>query len=207
MTTPDAASLDRLHDIVAPAPLPLWPPAPAWFVFAALVLLGLLVLAARLLRAYQRNHYRREALAALAASRPLLADPARRPEAVAAIGVLLKRAALVAWPRERVASLTGDAWLAFLDSTTPAPGFVAGPGRWLETAAYDPRSASALDEAEALRLADLARRWLAEHRLADSDGVARASRPWDRNVAWASRPCSPSDRLPKPASPEESRPC
>ena len=26
-----AGSLDRLHDIVTPAPAPWWPPAPAWF--------------------------------------------------------------------------------------------------------------------------------------------------------------------------------
>ena len=161
--TPTATSLDRLHDLVAPAPLPLWPPALAWFFVAALVLLGLFVAGAHSLRAYQRNHYRREALAALAAARPRLSDPALRSDAVATIGVLLKRTALVAWPRERVASLTGPSWLAFLDQTGPAPGFATGPGRWLEIATYNPGAAIALDETEALRLAELARRWLAEH--------------------------------------------
>lgn len=163
---PDAADLDRLHDIVAPAPAPLWPPAPAWFIILFLVLLLVLVALARALRSYQRNHYRREALAILDAQSPLLADAARRREGVAAIGVVLKRAALSAWPREEVASLTGEAWLAFLDRSAGLQGFASGPGRLLEPALYQP--AAPLDEAEARRLAALARRWIAGHRPEDA---------------------------------------
>ena len=29
--TPDPTSLERLHDIVLPPPVPWWPPAPGWY--------------------------------------------------------------------------------------------------------------------------------------------------------------------------------
>jgi Domain of unknown function (DUF4381) len=62
---PDPASLDRLHDVIVPAPVPWWPPAPGWFVVGGALAL---VVACRLVRAIrhrQLNCYRREALALL----------------------------------------------------------------------------------------------------------------------------------------------
>jgi hypothetical protein len=43
----DAGSRQKLNDIVVPAPVPWWPPAPGWYVLlgislAALVLMGFL---------------------------------------------------------------------------------------------------------------------------------------------------------------------
>ena len=35
----DPASLERLHDLVPPAPVPWWPLAPGWYVLGALILI------------------------------------------------------------------------------------------------------------------------------------------------------------------------
>jgi len=164
----DPTSLDRLHDIVAPAPTPWWPPAPGWLLVLVLLLLIVLSFALRLLRHHQRNRYRREALAVLSAQQPLLRDSARRAEGVSAIAVVLKRTALSAWPRDQVAGLTGAPWLTFLDRSARLDGFAHGPGRLLATALYDPAAARSLDEAEARQLAALARRWIARHRPEDA---------------------------------------
>ncbi|MGC4075032.1 MAG: DUF4381 domain-containing protein [Nibricoccus sp.] len=162
----DPTSLDSLHDIIVPAAAPWWPPAPGWWWLVALVLWVFIVGGLRWLRHYRRNRYRREALVELGRCEPLLRDPAQRVAGVASIGVVLKRAALSAWPREKVAALTGPAWLAFLDRSNGSQHgkFINGPGHWLEIAAFDPTKATGLDEPAARELATLARSWITHHR-------------------------------------------
>jgi hypothetical protein len=146
---PDPTSLDRLHDVVTPPPAPWWPPTVGWaIVFSAAALWA----AAWLLKAFmnwQADRYRREALARLD-------DPATLPSEWP---VLLKRAALAVWPRDEVADLTGEAWLAFLDRTAGMNGFVAGPGQGIERLAF-----GAGDGADLPALKAIAREWLRRHR-------------------------------------------
>jgi hypothetical protein len=86
---------------------------------------------------------------------------------------LLKRAALTAFPREQVATLTGPAWFAFLDRTGRTATFSEGRGATLENAAYDSRSAASLDEAQTRELASVVRAWLAHHRVEAVAGPER----------------------------------
>lgn len=147
----DPTSLDRLADVVLPSPVAWWPPAPGWLVVGA-VLVGLLLRAA--MAAWERwraNVYRRDALAECRRLRAA-ADAASLP-------ALVKRTALAAFPRERVASLSGTPWLAFLDETGRTHAFGDGPGGALVTLAYDPR-AGAADAA----LFDVVEQWIREHR-------------------------------------------
>lgn len=144
----DSASLERLHDVVMPPPVPWWPPTPGW----AIVLLasGFVVLAL-LLKAvmkWQANRYRREALG-------LLDDPATKPGDWSA---LLKRTALAVWPREYVADLTGNDWLAFLDRTGGMSAFSTGAGKSIERIAFDPKAGE--DEGE---LKAVVREWIERH--------------------------------------------
>jgi hypothetical protein len=99
----DAASLDRLHDIVVPGPVPFWPPATGWLIVFGILLLAALALLVLGLVRYHRNAYRRAAL-------KLLPDAGSAAE----ISVLLKRTALATYPREVVAGLTGAAWVEWL---------------------------------------------------------------------------------------------
>lgn len=167
MTNPDPTNLDRLHDIVAPPPAPWWPPAPAWYWVLGFLALATLVFAFRAFLRWQRNRYRREALAELARHEAALAVPAQRVTALAALAELLKRAALSAWPREEVAALNGAAWLAFLDRTggTADNRFRSDLGAVLEDVAYDPRKATLLDENTLRELTALVRHWLKRHRV------------------------------------------
>jgi uncharacterized protein DUF4381 len=162
---PDSSSLDRLHDIVVPPLAPWWPPAPGWYWVLGIVLVLTFALLFRLTLWWQHNRYRRDALAELATHERALTDPVRRAEAVSAMAELLKRAALTAFPREQVASLTGPRWFAFLDQTGRTTAFAAGSGATLEQAAYDPRTVAALDNAAAKELASVVRHWLAHHRV------------------------------------------
>lgn len=108
----DPASLKHLHDIVLPSPVSVWPPDTG-----GLLLLGGLVLCAMLIGfqyylKYRHNRYRRAGL-------ELLNSAATAQDVL----VILKRVALVAFPRERVASLYGNAWVEFLNETCSRTDF------------------------------------------------------------------------------------
>lgn len=152
----DPGSLQNLNDIVQAGPVAWWPPAPGWYVLAGALVLAVAWAAFRGLARWQRDRYRREA------GREL--DAIRRDGPVAAprIPVLLKRVALSAWPRERVAGLSGPDWLAFLDRAARSDVFSGSAGALLERAAYGAAPALSAEEFEALCVA--ARSWIRGHR-------------------------------------------
>ena len=98
-----ATSLDRLHDIALPTAVPWWPPAPAWYAVMGILLVLILALAHRAWRRHRANAYRRAALRELASARDL-----------PSIAELLRRTALAIAPREEIARMTGEPWLAWL---------------------------------------------------------------------------------------------
>jgi hypothetical protein len=161
---PDPTSLDRLHDIVAPPPAPWWPPAPGWYWVMGVLAVLLCVALVRRFLVWQRNCYRREALAEWRRQEPRLRDKTERASALAALAELLKRTALSAFPREEVAALTGAKWLAFLNRTGAAMEFPTNVGALLESAAYDPPSVLRLSEEQVTEASGLVRRWLKHHR-------------------------------------------
>lgn len=145
--TNDAASLDRLHDLLVPAPVPWWPPAPGWYFILTIVLVLALGLALWALRRRLRNAYRREALAALNAG----------PASAIEIATLLKRAALTAYPRAQVAGLSGKAWLDWLVQTS---GLAVQPevAEMLTSGVY-----STAGSQNTRPLAEFAARWIQRH--------------------------------------------
>ena len=161
---PDPGSLENLRDLATPAPVAFWPPAPgAWIVLA-----GLLAMLALVLRDARRRHranaYRRAALAELDA---LAASPRPDARAVERVSEVMKRAALVAFPREQVAPLSGARWADFLAGS--GRGKLDAPAlRRLLCEAY---GAPDPEPADLRRLTEQARIWVAAHR---STGRAEA---------------------------------
>lgn len=144
-----AASLDRLHDVVLPPPVPWWPPAPGWYVVFGLALGAAALLAWRAWKRWQADAYRRAALRELTAA----AD-------ATAIAELLRRTALAFTPRPVVAAKTGTAWADWVAAQSDeamtaqvrellAGGIYAGPAA----------------DCDVRALADYAGRWIASHRL------------------------------------------
>ncbi|QIF05328.1 DUF4381 domain-containing protein [Roseimicrobium sp. ORNL1] len=168
----DPTSLDRLHDIVPPPAVPWWPPAPAWYWVLGLLCVAIVIWLLRAFMHWQRNRYRREALAECAKHQAALHDASQRGNALVGLAALLKRTAITAFPRKDVASLTGTAWDGFLDHTVREKVFSQGGGSLLEAAAYDPRSASSVDENKARELARQVHAWITHHRVDVSEGGA-----------------------------------
>ncbi|WP_240732658.1 MULTISPECIES: DUF4381 domain-containing protein [Dyella] len=158
---PNVPSLATLKDLpLPPPPTSYWPQAPGWWVLLALIVLALLVYAIRRAWRWWADRYRRAALLELDAIERDLAEPARRGAALEALPALVKRTVFTWAPRQRIAPMTGDAWLGFLDRTLPGNPFTAGPGQRLETIAY---GGDALGNAEQDALLALLRRWIRDH--------------------------------------------
>ncbi|WP_295442518.1 DUF4381 domain-containing protein [uncultured Thiodictyon sp.] len=162
-TMPDP--LAGLRDWHLPEPVSWWPPAPGWWLVAGVALVALL-LAVRLWRRRRRRGAAvRVALDELRVLRGQLGAGLDPLGFAAAISVLLRRLALTRFPRERVAGLSGTAWLAFLDATGGGEGFSQGPGRALAQSPYrNPAAATPQACADPAALGDLAERWIRANR-------------------------------------------
>jgi len=149
---PDLASLANLRDIAEPPPVPWWPPAPGWWWLMTIVGLIVVVAAVQAWRRWSANAYRRAALRELRGSKN-----------VASIAELLKRTALVAYPRARVASLTGVAWIQWLAETGGQP-VPAGVIQALTVGSYTGREFGDVSE-----LAAFAAEWIRDHKMPKQD--------------------------------------
>jgi len=154
----DAGSLQNLNDIVLPGAVPWWPLAPGWYVLASLLVVVLLVLSVRMWNARCLNRYRRQALAELAQMRP-----ENGADSLQQLPDLIKRAALAAWPRERVASLSGAAWHRFLDESSACERFSGGAGATLDWLAYRTDAANPPSPEDLTRALDAVEFWLKNH--------------------------------------------
>jgi hypothetical protein len=131
----------------------------AWLSIAVLVLVllaGTVWLAWR----YGRRRHRREALRELSALSAVWLQKHERV-ALEAVPPLLKRCALQSFERSKVASLSGERWVAFLTLTGPAPFGDAAARALL---AITTRGASAVDAANAPSLFASSRIWIRRHR-------------------------------------------
>ena len=157
--------LEALADIVVPEAVSLTPVTLGWKLLAGALILALLVVALAAYRRYRQNRYRREALAELKVlSEAVGGDGEGKIEALRTLPALLRRVALSADDRAAVASLSGDAWLSYLDAGYPGAGFADGPGRRVEAVGYLPEpEVAALDSGTVDALFREVRTWIASH--------------------------------------------
>lgn len=105
----------QLRDLHAPDPVSWWPPAPGWWIVAALLLAVSVWLLPRLRRAWRHRRLRRAIQAELEALRQTMSDDAAIAYLLAA-NQLLRRVALTLAPRATVAALHGTSWIDLLDT-------------------------------------------------------------------------------------------
>jgi Ca-activated chloride channel family protein len=148
-----------LIDIPLPHPMSLWPQTWPAQIAIGVLLTAAVVALGQLARHRRANRYRREALAELTRIAHTSADMGSR-QIAAQLALLLRRTALAAFPREQIAPLAGDTWLAFLDRTGDSTEFSQGCGRWFASAAYAPTPPG---ESQLAALVDLTRRWIRGH--------------------------------------------
>ena len=160
--------IDQLQPLIDPPPILWWPPAPGWWVLAVLLpLLGWALW--RLLRNWRRrapkvaaeqtlDPLRQAALDELARlSKPY--DGAPAGPWLQQLNALLKRLARAHYPQDHSHTLSGRAWLAFLDSRCPAAGLT----RWMILVEGGYRANCSLDDKAIEGLQQAIATWIRKH--------------------------------------------
>ena len=150
--------LAQLRDIHQPNMVGSWPLAPGWWFLATLTLVMLIKLISRGFRHWRDNRYRREAIKEI---NELLNDwHYHQDDKVYLISLqeLLKRVALTAFSRDDVASLTGEAWVQFLDRSSNSHDFSVGEMELLVDGNYKPNLV-----VNVYLMQSLATRWIKRH--------------------------------------------
>lgn len=149
----EAAQLD-LKGLHLPDPISWWPPAIGWWL-ALFAVITLIVLAYWLIKRLTRKTAVKKAKVILLEIKSN--SELDNSQKLCELSILLRRVAISIAPRTDVASLTGSAWLNFLDSNLKNSPFSTGVGVKLAYAPYQP---TLVTESEILQLISLCEEWL-----------------------------------------------
>ena len=163
MKSLDPASLQNLNDIVLPTTVGWWPLATGWYVLIGFVLIVTAWFSYRTLRRWINNGYRRAALRELQILENRIHEHEERDASLRQLPVLLKRTALSVYPRSQVASLTGQDWFHFLNSTVKKPSFTEPSVSTLNTVSYSTGKLGSIDSQATTALLNACRSWLKHH--------------------------------------------
>jgi len=145
--------------LMPPSAADAWPLAPwVWWLVGGLLVLLLLVV---FIRWYRRTHVRRYAYAELEAIQARYQQSQDAARYLYEVNLLLRRIAVRNFSRDKVAALTGEDWLEFLDWSRGRkrgddPGFMEGSGKILAWGAYKAQP----EKFEVERLQKLVRAWI-----------------------------------------------
>lgn len=158
----------QLDPLIQPAPVSAWPPAPGWWFLAAFALTLLLLVRTRPWRRLARtpqsapdtplDPQRQIALDELAQLRkPYDGQPAN--QWLQQLNGLLKRLCRIRYPDDSPHTLSGRAWLAFLDSRCPSAGLT----RWMVLVEGLYRAECRLDDKAIEGLEQAVQTWIRKH--------------------------------------------
>lgn len=146
-------SLD-LKDIHLPEAISWWPPAIGWWLSPVLTLL----LCAFIFWLYK---YLTRKTAIKTAKKQLLKikqdNSSEDIQKLASLSELLRRVAISVAPRNECASLTGKAWLEYLDSSVKGTPFTEGAGQYLADTHYKKTPGNDVDISQ---ITSLCENWL-----------------------------------------------
>lgn len=156
--------LAQLKDIHLPETVAWWPLAWGWWLVIGLLLVALITGFVLWLRHRRHNRYRHQALARLEQAYRTYQETGDTAGYLQNLNQLLRRALLSAWPApesQRLTTLSGEHWLAFLDASLPGDSteFREGAGRALLAGPYQPQP-----QADIEALHKLGQQWFRHHR-------------------------------------------
>lgn len=158
-------ALKGFAEVVPPDSISWLPQTAGWLWLGVAVFAFAAYTAWRAIKYWYRNRYRREAIARLRA----LAATSETTDAVADINRVLKITALVAYSRERVAKLSGENWVDFLNQQCEQPPFNREHRELLANSVYRSQEGS---QSQQLMQASL--QWVEMHRIVSHDGADHA---------------------------------
>jgi hypothetical protein len=149
-------ALGDFVEVASPEAVSWWPQTTGWWWLGAILLGYALYRGWRLLQHWYRNRYRREAADRL----QQLVGATETPGLVADVNRLLKLTAIVAYSREKVARLSGDEWVSFLNRHCPTAPFSPQQGQLLSEATY---TGQAITPETGQQLLDAVLAWVQQH--------------------------------------------
>jgi hypothetical protein len=155
-----AAELANLKDIHSPKPVGLWPLAVGWYILFFLIAILMSAVGFSIYKNIRINKAKKEALLLLHQYENEFKQKRNIVSSCARVSELLKRVALFYYPREKVAALSGDAWVQFLNETSQKLDFQKVSNE-LVVYPYKPPTAASTD----LHLFfSLSREWIKQRR-------------------------------------------
>ena len=151
--------LEDLRDIHIPEPVSWWPPAPGWWlIFAVLISIPVIIRWWRQRQARKMAAADTIAFVTLESLRAEFSADQDIKKLLLGLSALLRRVAMTISSRQEVASLTGEAWLAWLDQQTDEILFSEGPGQLIADIQYRPQTSNTdTDGEDILRICE---RWI-----------------------------------------------
>ncbi len=123
-----ADPLEQLRDLHVPDPISFWPLAIGWWMVVC-VLLVLGAIGMWIIRYRKKMAPRRLALSELTTLKTTFQETQDSVWLMQRLSQLLRRYAIVCFGRQRVAGLTGDSWLRFLDDQGKTQQFSSEMGQ------------------------------------------------------------------------------
>jgi hypothetical protein len=156
---------EGLIEITLPQSIAYRPETIGCFILLGLIFILSLWIIYRRYKHRKTNRYRRWALEKLQDIEGILRQNLGLEKALAEIPVLVKQTAMHCFPREKIASLSGENWLRFLDASYGGTDFTDGPGQILEQTAYEPlKRLEQYTKEEIYDLILVVRKWVKKHR-------------------------------------------
>ena len=150
-------ALENFAEVASPEKISWLPQTAGWYGVGAIALFFGLRYLLRALRHWYHNRYRREARRRLQA----LSLAGEQENTVASINKILKITAIVAYSRSRVAKLSGEHWVSFLNQQCEQPTFSKEQSALLATGTYCQQN---IDRNEHTQLIEAGLTWVNCHR-------------------------------------------
>lgn len=131
-----------LRDIHLPEPIGWWPPAIGWWIVAVLILLIIVASIWLFKRVTRKTAIKSAKKLLLKIQQDSYLDDHTK---LIQMSILIRRTAISIFPRAEVASLTGNAWLEFLDNSIQDTQFRLGVGQVLSDGPYQQPTAFDMD--------------------------------------------------------------
>ena len=152
----EAIELAKLKEIALPESISYFPQTPAWYILFGVIAALILFFLWKQYKHYQSNKYRRVALNEL--------SKITSEKTYQEIPELVKRVALVFSDRNETASLSGEAWLGFLNKSYKDNGFSSDAGRLFVDLSYSsPNNIREYQQSEIKILISLISEWIMKH--------------------------------------------
>jgi hypothetical protein len=161
--------LDNLRDIHLPQDVSWWPLAIGWWILIAMLLIAITYLTYYLIKRYRLSLTKRQAMQLLNDYQAAHQTHQDNKRLLSDYSSLIRRIVMSYYPREQLASVTGDAWLKQLNSLTDEAYFTDDIADCLISGPYQRQP---IDAQQVAKVATQIERWL--------EAINRQAKPLER---------------------------